>query len=281
MLFRSIGTYRNTPLITANPTTYKGDGGIDLFYSLTPRLKAILTVNTDFAQTEVDDRQVNLTRFPLFFPEKRDFFLDGAGNFDFAREPTNEFNAFFTRRIGLDANGQPQKIDYGTKLIGQAGRFDIGFMQVRSGEQVGAPGEDFTVFRPKRRFMRQSYAGLIYTRRDARKSSIPVRQTIGGDFELATSRFRGNKNLQFSGFLMKTPNDAKPGDDATYGLRVNYPNDRWNARMSYRELQKNLDPALGFMNRTGYRRWNPVVRFGPRPRSVPWIRQIEIGRAHV
>jgi hypothetical protein len=217
---------------------------------------------------------VNLTRFPLFFPEKRDFFLDGSGNFDFAREPTGEFNAFFTRRIGLDANGRPQKINFGTKLTGQAGRFDLGFMQVQTGEERGAPGEDFTVFRPKRRLFGQSYAGLIYTRRDTRDAAIPVRQTIGGDFELATSRFRGSQNLQFSGFFMKTPNDAKPGDDGTFGLRVNFPNDRWNARMSFREVQDNLDPAIGFMNRTGYRRLNPVVRFGPRPKSVRWIRQV-------
>ncbi len=268
-----IGTYNDVPA-TQSGATYKGDAGLDFFYSLTPRLKANLTINTDFAQTEVDDRQVNLTRFPLFFPEKRDFFLDGAGNFDFAREPNNEFNAFFTRRIGLDGNGRPQKIDYGTKLTGQAGRFDLGFMQVRTGVDNGAPGEDFTVFRPKRRFFRQSYAGLMYTRRDTRKSSVPVRQTIGGDFELATSRFRGSQNLQFSGFFMKTPNDAKPGDDATYGLRVNYPNDLWNARMSFREVQQNLDPAIGFMNRTNYRRFNPVVRFGPRPRNIRWIRQV-------
>ena len=82
-----IGTAARLPATTAN-TTWKGNGGVDLFYNLTPQLKANLTVNTDFAQTEVDDRQVNLTRFPLLFPEKRDFFLDGAGNFDFAREPS-------------------------------------------------------------------------------------------------------------------------------------------------------------------------------------------------
>jgi hypothetical protein len=256
-------------------TKWKGNGGVDLFYNVTPQLKANLTVNTDFAQTEVDDRQVNLTRFPLLFPEKRDFFLDGLGNFDFAREP-NDFNAFFTRRIGLDERGRPQPIDYGVKVGGAAGQFNLGLMHVRTADTTEVRGEEFTVFRPKRRFMSQSYAGLIYTRRATRGVDVPDRHTAGGDFELATTRFRGNRNLQFSGFFLKTPNGVASGDDAAYGVRVNYPNDLWNARISYREVQKNHDPAVGFVERRDYRRLNPVVRFGPRPRSLPWIRQVSM-----
>src|SRR4030095_11888801 len=95
--------------------------GLELFYNVTPQLRSTLTINTDFAQTEVDDRQVNLTRFPLFFPEKRDFFLEGSGNFDFSRESNQDMTAFFSRRIGLDDRGRPQDIDYGFKLAGTAG----------------------------------------------------------------------------------------------------------------------------------------------------------------
>ena len=268
-----IGTAARLP--NAATTNWNADAGVDLFYNLTPQVKANLTVNTDFAQTEVDDRQVNLTRFPLLFPEKRDFFLDGAGNFDFAREPS-DFNAFFTRRIGLDQRGLPQSIDYGAKLGGAAGAFNLGMLHVRTAEDNGVLGEDFTVFRPKRRFMRQSYAGLIYTRRATRDSAIPDRHTIGGDFELATTRFRGSKNLQFSGFFLKTPNGITSGDDNAYGLRLNYPNDLWTARMSFREVQKNHDPAIGFVERRDYRRLNPVVRFGPRPRDSRWVRQVSM-----
>ena len=199
-----IGTHTQT--MTGVPTSnYKGDGGVDFFYNITPQLKMNLTVNADFAQTEVDDRQVNLTRFPLFFPEKRDFFLEGSGNFDFSRERFNNLTAFFSRRIGLTDRGQPQKIDYGSKITGRLAGYDVGFMQVRTADDRGALGEDFTVFRPKRSFLRQSYAGLIYTRRATRNSSAPVRQTIGGDFQLATTHFRGSQNLQFGGFIMKTP----------------------------------------------------------------------------
>lgn len=115
-----IGSYRDV-FSSSVAATYTGDAGLDFFYSLTPQVKANLTINTDFAQTEVDDRQVNLTRFPLFFPEKRGFFLDGADNFDFSREPSDAISGFFSRRIGLDANGQPQAIDYGAKVSGQMG----------------------------------------------------------------------------------------------------------------------------------------------------------------
>jgi hypothetical protein len=150
-------------------------------------------------------------------------------------------------------------------------------LQVRTAPDGESLGEDFTVIRPRRRLMRQSYAGLIYTRRSARDSLLPVRQTIGADFELATTRFRGSQNLQFSGFYTRTPtaaNRGAAGGDAIYGLRLNYPNDLWNARMSYRVVEKNADPAVGFIERTDYRRLNPVVRFGPRPRNHRLIRQV-------
>ena len=270
-----IGTATSVPG-SVSGNLWKGDGGLDLFYNLTPQLKANLTVNTDFAQTEVDDRQVNLTRFPLFFPEKRDFFLDGAGNFDFAREPTGDFNAFFTRRIGLDTRGRPQPIDYGVKLGGTAGPFNLGALHVRTANIGGVSGEDFTVLRPKRRFLRQSYVGMMYTRRAARDGGAPDRQSIGADFELATTRFRGSQNLQFGGFFMKTPDGIHKGDNAAYGFRLNYPNDLWNARISYREVQKNHDPAIGFVERRDYRRLNPVVRFGPRPKNGQWVRQVSM-----
>ena len=271
----AIGTFRDEPNSGAS-STYKGTGGLDVFYNLTPQLKMNLSVNTDFAQTEVDDRQVNLTRFPLFFPEKRTFFLEGAGNFDFAREAASNLTAFFTRRIGLTDSGQPQKIDYGVRLAGQAGRYDLGVMQVRTGTERGALGEDFTVFRPKRRFLRQSYAGLIYTRRATRNSNIPDRHTIGGDVEFATARFRGNQNLKFAGFFIKTPNATNKGADAGWGLRVDYPNDLWEFHLDALDFQENMKPAVGFIERTNFRRLFGVVSFAPRPRNNRWIRQISM-----
>ena len=117
----------------------KPNAGLDLFYNPTPGVRANLTINTDFAQTEVDQRQVNLTRFSLFFPERRDFFLDGATFFDFASDSAGgpQIQPFFSRRIGLSADATPQKIDFGTKFTGQVGGQDVGFLHVRTGDDDG------------------------------------------------------------------------------------------------------------------------------------------------
>ncbi len=271
-----IGSYANSPG-SDMPSTYDGDAGLDFFYNLTPQLKANFTFNTDFAQTEVDDRQVNLTRFRLFFPEKRDFFLEGAGNFDFSRDPAGNLSAFFSRRIGLTENGQPQKIDYGGKLTGRADEFDLGFLQVRTARDGAAAGEDFTVLRTKRNFFNESYAGLIYTRRATRESNLPDRHTIGADVQIATSRFRGSENLRFVGYYMKTPNAAIEGDNSAYGARVDYPNDLWVANVFYRVIQRNAAPAVGFVDGNDYRKLTPRVLFRPRTTNNRWVRQVGVG----
>src|SRR5690606_9727215 len=150
----------------------KGDAGFDAFYSVTPQLRAVATVNTDFAQTEVDQRQVNLTRFSLLFPERRNFFLDGSTFFDFrsaaAGGTAGTVNPFFTRRIGLGSDGTPQPVNYGAKLTGQVGAHDIGVMQVQTGDDGDLTGENFTAVRVKRRMFSQSYVGGLYTRRAER-----------------------------------------------------------------------------------------------------------------
>ncbi len=238
------GNYIDAPgRIPRIDSTLKGDVGVDLIYSVTPQLKVNFTVNTDFAETEVDRRRVNLTRFPLFFPERRDFFLEGATFFDFSREQGNRVKPFFSRRIGLDANGQPQRIDYGTKLTGQIGTNDVGFLQVRTAKSGDLPGEDFSVLRSKQLFWRQSYAGMMYTRRAERESGAPVRQTFGADFQLATSTFRGSKNLNLSGFYVWTTKLGNIPGNSARGLRFEYPNDLWLVRMAYAELQAGYDPV--------------------------------------
>ena len=269
-----IGNYRDTA--STGASTLKGNTGLDFLYSVTPQLKANLTINTDFAQTEVDDRQVNLTRFPLFFPEKRDFFLEGSGNFDFSREASNDLTAFFTRRIGITDKGQPQKIDYGAKLGGQVGRFNVGMMQVRTAEQPDAAREDFLVLRPKRQFLRESYVGAIYTRRATRNSTVQDRHSIGADVQLSTSRFRGNQNLIFTGFFIKTPDGVKRTDNESWGLRLNYPNDRWRFQAATRQFAKNFAPAIGFAERVDFKKYYVLGRFAPRPKNNRWIRQVGI-----
>src|SRR5688572_12653816 len=164
----AVGNISSAPGRGRSDAVSTGDVGLDAFYNLTPALRANVSVNTDFAETEVDQRRVNLTRFPLFFEEKRDFFLEGSSFFDFSREPDEEVVPFFSRRIGLDDRGAPQKIDVGAKLTGQTGGFDVGFLQVRTADSGRQPGEDVSVVRLRRRAFEQSYVGALYTRRSAR-----------------------------------------------------------------------------------------------------------------
>jgi hypothetical protein len=260
----------------------KGNGGLDVFYNVTPQLRAVGTVNTDFAQTEVDQRQVNLTRFSLLFPERRNFFLDGSPFFDFRSAAdggvAGTVNPFFTRRIGLGADGTAQRVNFGAKLTGQVGRQDLGVMHVQTGDDHGLAGEDFTAFRLKRRIWSQSYVGGMYTRRAARTDGAPAGHTLGIDFLLGTSSFMGSENLRVGGYYLEAP---RPGAErrqaAAYGLTVEYPNDLWNAEVVFREVQDEFAPAIGFVTRTGYRLYSAEAVLGPRPRSLPWLRRYTLG----
>jgi hypothetical protein len=262
------------------------DVGVDLSYSVTPNLRAAFTLNTDFAEVEVDDRQVNLTRFPLLFPERRDFFLEDSSVYDFAR--ANGVRPYFSRRIGLDS-GRPIPIVYGARLGGRTGRFDLGFLQVRTSSEQELGAEDFTVARVKRNILEQSSLGLIYTRRATgatEEIQIPApadRHTVGVDLDLFSSRFLGDKNIQFEAFWVSVSDSlGESGTDTSSlmdrsarGVRFNYPNDRWRGHVSYREFGEDYDPAVGFVPRNGFRRVQPSFSFNPRPSSGP-IRQIEM-----
>ena len=243
--------------------------GGDVVYNLTPGLRANVSINTDFAETEVDQRQVNLTRFPLFFPEKRAFFLEGASVFAFSRETGNSIVPFFSRRVGLDDSGVPQPIDYGAKLTGHAGPFDLGVLHVRTRDRGSVPGEDFTVLRSQRRFWRQSYVGGLFTTRS--DASAPSRQTAGVDFALATSQFLRKEVLEVSGFYLNTTKLPGSRGGAAFGARINLPNDPITAHVSVREVQDGYDPAVGFVDRLGYRMIDPAARYTvhtERPRYV-------------
>jgi hypothetical protein len=252
-----------------------GDAGVDVFYSLTPALRANVSVNTDFAETEVDARQVNLTRFPLFFQEKREFFLQGASYFDFAREIGTNVTPFFSRRIGLDADGVPQPIDVGAKMTGQVGALDVGLLQVRTRDTGSQIGSDFTVARARRRVGRESYVGALYTRRTDRAVGAPDLHTAGADVAVRTSTFLGDRTVEWSGWYLYTTNPFDTGNNIGRGSRVAFPNDPFYFDVSYRELQDNYAPAVGFVQRNGFRRYNPEVGYTWRFRNHPWLRSIQ------
>jgi hypothetical protein len=266
--YLSNGPGREPPV----PRDTDGDIGIDVAYNITPSLRGVATVNTDFAETEVDQRLVNLTRFPLFFPERRTFFLDGATFFDF---PTS---VFFSRRIGL-VEGQPQPIVGGGKLTGQAGAFDTGALYVRTADTDVQPAEDFLVGRVRRRLLQQSYVGAIYTLRNTYDGlDRPAQQTAGADFRLATATFRRNKNLSLTGYFAANSGDGGLGANSAFGATVEYPNDIWEMSMEYSEVRENYDPAVGFTPRREFRRYNPEFRWNPRPKTRhPYIRRMGFG----
>jgi len=260
--------------------------GADISYSVTPSLRAALTLNTDFAEVEVDQRRVNLTRFPLRFPEQREFFLEGSSVFSF-----NWADPFFSRRIGL-VRGQEVPIQAGTRLGGQVGRYEVGLYQVRTGETVlegMEPGEywaaeDFTVGRVKRGLFRQSHVGAIYTRRasgtDAEGWAPEDRHTYGGDFNLYTSQWLGRFNAQVEGFLVfhSDPLGERDGfapEQRARGLRWNFPNDKVSLHSSYRDFGTEWDPAVGFTQRRGFRRHQPTLTYSPRPQRWAAVRQTE------
>ena len=261
--------------------------GIDISYSLTPSLRTALTINTDFAETEVDNRQVNLTRFPLRFPEQREFFLEGSGVFSLSGA-----DPFFSRRIGL-VDGQEVPIDYGGRLGGQVGNYELGLYQVRTGATELERGdgstrpwaaEDFTVGRVKRSLFQQSHVGLIYTRRASDRvagaAALEDRHTVGADFDFFTSQFLGRYNAQVEGFLLYHTDPLAGGDLSASqrrarGIDLAFPNDLWRLSSSHREFGEQWDPALGFVERRGFRRHAPTLTFAPRPERWESIRQTE------
>jgi hypothetical protein len=254
------------------------DGGMDAFYHITPSLKAAITVNTDFAQTEVDDKQINLTRFSLFFPEKRDFFLDGSNFFTFgingdSENPQNtQMIPFFSRRIGLDGNGNPVPIKYGGKFTGKIGNWNIGFLHIKDDNEWDNPG--YTVGRISRNIGKQSSIGFIGTNGNA--FSDLNNSMAGIDLRLVSSQISGNKNLSYNLYGLKSFNSGLSGDNSSFGTEINYPNDFLNFRVGYLQIGENFTPGLGFVPRKNIRDYYGSIGIGPRPKKSA-VLQVKTG----
>ena len=259
------------------------DGGVDINYNITPGLKASMTINTDFAETEVDDRQINLTRFPIRFPEKRDFFLEGANIYQFA--PRSGVYPYFSRKIGLQS-GNPVPILFGGRIIGKIGKIEVAAQQVKTRETSSLNSEDFSVIRLKQNFWKESSVGVLYTRRHTSKGNeinppLPDRNTLGVDLTLNTSTFLKNQNLQFQAFaIFHNPNTLNEinnsiWDRSARGIRINFPNDPWSGSLSYREFGNWYDPAVGFSRRNSFRRVEPRIRFSPLIEKSSVIRELQ------
>ena len=287
----AVANWRNVP---ADPVrnAYPTEVSLDVNYSITSSLRASVTVNTDFAELESDERRVNLTRFPLRFTERRDFFLEGSGVFSFASRSSP--SPFYSRNIGI-SGGRQVPITYGTRLAGQIDAYEVGFYQIGTGDHtfldsdsmnVTIPREDFTVARVKRRLFEQSAIGAIYTRRDGMLDSggidMGAQHTAGVDLDFSTRHFLGNKNLELEAFVAWNSNpdpigtpDLNLGNLTSRGARLNFPNDIWTAHVSYREFGGDYDPSLGFVTRNNFRRLEPRIGWSPRTPGISWLRRLD------
>ncbi len=269
------------------------DAGVDAKYGLTRGLTADFTYRTDFSQVEEDQQQVNLTRFSLFFPEKRDFFLEGQGIFGFGAEqrgggsgggggggggfagrnftPTLAPIVFFSRRIGLE-DGVQVPIIGGGRLTGRAGRYTVGALsiQTRRAPTVNLPSTNFSVARLRRDILRRSNVGLIMTRRQS-EGGAPANTVIGADATLAFFQ-----NVSFNAFYARSQTvnaSASASDASSYRGEFEYAGDRYGLKYEHLVVGDRFDPQIGFLRRQAFRRNYGQLRFSPRPRSSRWVRK--------
>lgn len=249
-------------------TDLQGQPGLDAFYRLTPNLQAILTVNTDFAETEVDARRVNLTRFPLFFPEKRDFFLQDSGIFGFGDLGSGDvLLPFFSRRIGLDANGEEVPILHGGKLTGRHAGWNVGALGVHTEEQDGVPERDLFVTRLSRNVGEQSTLGGIVT--SGNPSGTRDNAVFGLDWNYRAANPFGDGTLTSSVWALHSETAGISGEDGAFGASLAARADRWTWGVKAREVQADFDALLGFVPRRGIRSYSGDVQFRPRAAALP------------
>ncbi len=254
---------------TAGNTSAIRDIGLDARYGVTPGLNLDITVNTDFAQVEVDEQQVNLTRFGLFFPEKRDFFLENSNLFtvgtgsSFTSTPV-QTDLFFSRRIGLSDTGTPIPIVGGVRLAGKAGSNNIGLLNIQTESAFGKAGDNFFVGRYSRDVFKRSRIGALFINKESVDGSSHFNRTMSVDGNFALGR-----SLQATGFLAKTATPGKVGDDMAFYGRVAYRDPKWNLWLNYLDVQDNFNAEAGFVQRTGVRTTKAYFGPTPRPRRGP------------
>jgi len=265
-----------------------GSVGGDLKYGITSNLTADITVRTDFAQVEVDEQQLNLTRFSLQFPEKRDFFLEGRGIFDFGRgggssgarlgfgsggnsdATTGAPTFFYSRRIGLDS-GRVVPIRAGGRVTGRVGKWTIGALNLETGDEPvgGSRPTNFTVARLKRNILRRSSIGGIISNRDKStlaKGSSNLAYGVDGLFSFFN-------DLSTGGYFAKSDVDGRTTNNTSYQTKFDYAPDRWGVRADYLVVGANYSPEVGFTNRSNFRRSYVSGRFSPRPAKSTRVRK--------
>ncbi len=230
-----------------------------------PSLTGVLTFNPNFAEAAVDEQIVNLTRFALFFPEQRAFFLQDAGIFDFGGLARSG-RPFFSRRVGRNADGDPVPIRVGAKLTGRVKRLNVGVLDVYQKEDGDIEAKNLAVARVSVNVLGESTVGGIFTYGDP--TSNDDNYLWGLDFNYRNSKFRGDKQLVGGLFFQRSASSGVDRDQAAWGARIAYPNDKINWNLSYGEFQEQFNPALGFVSRTDVRDYRGSYRYRWRPEGV-------------
>ena len=268
------------------------DAGLDIKYGLAENLTADFTFNTDFAQVEVDEQQVNLTRFSLFFPEKREFFLESRGVFDFGvggnagggggfggggRGPGGGGGAgaptlFYSRKIGLQA-GEAVPIIGGGRVTGKISSFDIGALSIQTDDvaAVGAESTNFSVVRLRRDILARSGVGLLFGNRSNSETGDGSNQAYGVDANLALLQ-----NVSLVASYARTRTNGLTGNDESHQATFNYASDQWGVHVGHLMVGDDFNPEIGFVRRSGFRQSRLGGRISPRTESISWIRQLSL-----
>ncbi len=240
---------------------------LDIRYRITPSLSATFTLNTDFSTAEVDEQQVALDRFSLFFPEKRDFFLQDAGIFEFGNIDTNG-RPFFSRRIGLSGNGEAVGIDAGMKLTGRIGDFNMGALAIRQEGADDVEAKDLFVARGSYNLFDESAIGFIMTHGDP--TSNENNSVIGLDFLYRNSDGPFGQIFTSKIWAQQSSSSNLDGDDQAFGAQFEFPSDKILVYMGVEQIGENFNPALGFVNRSGIRSFDTGIRYRIRPEDGIW-----------
>ena len=264
------------------------DAGIDVKYGITQNLTADITVNTDFAQVEADEQQINLTRFSLFFPEKREFFLENQGLFTFGGAGAGPFGAgdtpvlFYSRRIGLDAaTGREIPIDAGGRMTGRVGPFSVGLLNIQTGDApaAAAPATNFSVLRVKRDLLRRSSVGAIFTRRSVSARGPGASETYGVDgtfafYDALSINTYWARTRAPDALLLAGPATGGTADDVSYRAQLNYAGDRYGVELEHLVVGTDFNPEVGFLRREEFECSYGLFRFSPRPQALAAVRKL-------
>ncbi|MEE8348416.1 MAG: DUF5916 domain-containing protein [Acidobacteriota bacterium] len=269
----SIKPYISLPVVRRqhDDVDFLPEPGLDLKYGITPGLTLDLTVNTDFAQVEADQQQINLTRFSLFFPEKREFFLENAAIFEFGKSAREwgasgrDVIAFFTRRIGID-QGQRVSILGGARFSGTVGKYRVGLLSMQADDFESIPSTNFSVARVRRDILESSNFGGIFINKQAGGGEF--NRTFGMDVNLKFDA------LNITSFFLKTDTTGVDGQDMAGDFSVAWKDRLWDIRSEFSSIQKNFNPEVGFVPRRGIRKSRGALTYKPRPgERIPWIRE--------